>query len=278
MVELSQESVRRHFDNEARLGRRLLPDPTSVKGLGTMVKYERAAALMAAPDVHRVLDVGCNRGSIEALFHQQHPEKASRTVIDGVDISAEAIGQAQALELPACTFRTYDGVELPFDDDSVDLVIMVEVIEHVVRKEELLKDVYRVLRPGGTLFFSTPNPDCWTLRIEAFAWRVMRAALGRKQPAKDAFVSGPALTSLLREAGLESTSPAPLYFWPHLYVAFVGWSVFPPLAPRWLFRYQKWCALRAERIVLSDFLDRRVKWTLMGLYQKPVSSDCESGR
>lgn len=268
MTEVTHETVRGHFDTEADEGRRLLPDPDTVTGLGTFVKYEKAVTLMADPEVHRVLDIGCNRGSIEALFHQRHPEKAARTAVDGVDISPKAIEQAQSLGLPGCTFRTYGGVVLPLPDMSIDLVVMVEVIEHVMQKEELLKEVHRVLRPGGKFFFTTPNPDCWTLRFESFIWRMLRVVFRRRQLAKDSFISGPALESLVREVGLESTSGQRLYFWPHVFVAFEGWGLLPPLPPRWLFGYQKYCAQLADRITLPGFLDRRLKWTLAGLYRK----------
>jgi methylase of polypeptide subunit release factors len=104
MNRTTSESVKEHFDLEAKQGRRLLPDPSTVTGLGTMVKYERAAALMAEPPAHTILDIGCNRGSIELLFQQRFPERAKHTMVEGVDVSGEAIAQAESLGLAGCRF------------------------------------------------------------------------------------------------------------------------------------------------------------------------------
>jgi len=101
-----------YFDGEAVKGRRLLPDRATVSGMGTYRKYRQAVAFMADAAVTSVLDVGCNRGSIEFLFHELHPAEAATTTINGIDISSKAIEQATALELRNCAFRTYDGSSL----------------------------------------------------------------------------------------------------------------------------------------------------------------------
>jgi len=52
---------------------------------------------------------------------------------------------------------------LPFADDTFDLVAIFEVLEHVADDVQLLAEIARVLRSGGTLFFSVPmNPDYFT--------------------------------------------------------------------------------------------------------------------
>ena len=52
---------------------------------------------------------------------------------------------------------------LPFADATFDLVAIFEVLEHVVDDNELLRELARVLRPDGVLFFSVPmNPDYFT--------------------------------------------------------------------------------------------------------------------
>jgi len=50
-----------------------------------------------------------------------------------------------------------DGSGLPFDDDTFDVVFTRYVLEHVAEPEEFLAEVYRVLKPGGSFFFLTPN-------------------------------------------------------------------------------------------------------------------------
>ena len=46
---------------------------------------------------------------------------------------------------------------LPFEDESFDCVVSFQVIEHIKRDEEFVKEVYRVLKPGGRFIVSTPN-------------------------------------------------------------------------------------------------------------------------
>lgn len=66
----------------------------------------------------------------------------------GVDIAHSAEVDARAPR-PDAEFRTFDGVNIPVDAASVDLVYSQQVFEHVERPEPLLADVARVLKPGG---------------------------------------------------------------------------------------------------------------------------------
>ena len=52
-------------------------------------------------------------------------------------------------------FHTFDGLNLPFEDASFDVVYCAQVLEHARHPESLLIDVARVLRPGGALAGST---------------------------------------------------------------------------------------------------------------------------
>ena len=77
---------------------------------------------------------------------------------EGLEVDVEALAHATASPVPAnVTFRIYDGVAIPFEDDSFDVVIGLQVIEHVHQLDLWLVDVERVCRPGGTIFFTTPN-------------------------------------------------------------------------------------------------------------------------
>ncbi len=49
-----------------------------------------------------------------------------------------------------------DVCSMPFPDNSFDLVFLIEVLEHVHNPPKALSEIYRVLKPGGTLIFSVP--------------------------------------------------------------------------------------------------------------------------
>ncbi|MGK5091295.1 class I SAM-dependent methyltransferase [Deltaproteobacteria bacterium TL4] len=50
----------------------------------------------------------------------------------------------------------YDGKTLPFEDHAFDCVFSSEVLEHIFNSNEVLDELYRVLKPGGTLFMTVP--------------------------------------------------------------------------------------------------------------------------
>jgi|SRR5215211_126605 len=97
----------------------------------------------------RVVDLGCGRGDSVDLFRAADPDV--RWV--GADLP-EAIAGIQRDDAP---FASFDGVHLPFEDDSVDVVFCKQVLEHVEHPPELIADVARVLRPDGVLAGSTSN-------------------------------------------------------------------------------------------------------------------------
>ena len=112
-------------------------NPTYQRHVAT---YRLCAPLL--PD-GRVLDLGCGTGhSFSAL--------APRETV-GVDLSAEALA-GQERETHVADMRA-----LPFADASFASVLSVQSIEHVPDPERVLAEVVRVLVPGGTAIFVTPN-------------------------------------------------------------------------------------------------------------------------
>jgi len=102
----------------------------------------------------RILDIGCRYGSlIYNLFRQGYHH------VFGLDVSAKTIERGkQAYRDISGNLATYDGKELPYEDESFDVILMFDVIEHIPAVDRYLKnEVYRVLKKGGLLLFQTPN-------------------------------------------------------------------------------------------------------------------------
>jgi len=94
----------------------------------------------------KLLDIGCS---------QLDFSKTSKTIESfGVDIKKSE--QYDSLHFKQCNLDTED---IPYADNYFDFVVAGEVIEHVKRPFEVIEEVARVLKNGGYLFLSTPNPS-----------------------------------------------------------------------------------------------------------------------
>lgn len=98
----------------------------------------------------RVLDAGCGVGYGSARL------AAAASSVFALDSSAEAILDARAT-YPGVQFVQGDCRVLPLADDSIDLVVAFEVIEHLERWCNLISEAVRVLNRSGVFLVSTPN-------------------------------------------------------------------------------------------------------------------------
>jgi ubiquinone biosynthesis O-methyltransferase len=101
-----------------------------------------------------VLDLGCGGGFMAAALAQRG------AIVTGVDPSEGAINSARRHadeEKLDIVYRVGSGERLPFAEDSYDIVVCVDVLEHVEDLDRVLLEVRRVLRPSGMLLFDTIN-------------------------------------------------------------------------------------------------------------------------
>lgn len=102
----------------------------------------------------RVLDMGCGTGYGSSIL------AGAAAHVTGADISEAAIRTAQARYGEAAGNLEYvraDCYALPFEDDSFDVVVANEIIEHVDDHDRFVAEARRVLAPGGLFLVSTPN-------------------------------------------------------------------------------------------------------------------------
>ncbi len=111
-----------------------------------------AALAAGGRRVRDAVDVGCGAGESALLFRRLWP--GVRWV--GLDIGTSA-EVAQRTRRDA--FATFDGQHLPLPAASVDLVYSRQVLEHVRQPCALLREVARVLSPGGLLVGSTSHVE-----------------------------------------------------------------------------------------------------------------------
>ena len=90
-----------------------------------------------------ILDLGCGAGNSIDLFSSINPE----IKWFGVDVEDSPEGK-QRKRIDG-DFSTYDGVNLPYEENFFDFIYSNQVLEHVRHPDALLKDVFRVLKLGG---------------------------------------------------------------------------------------------------------------------------------
>lgn len=118
-----------------------------------------------------VLDMGCGEGrhTIGLFVEKQINAFGFDLSFDDLNIARSRLDDfsTQSSSNSVCVFGVSDINNMPFQDGSYDSVICSEVLEHVPAPEESIKELIRVLKPGGVLALSVPRflPEwiCWQL-------------------------------------------------------------------------------------------------------------------
>lgn len=110
-----------------------------------------------------ILDVGCASGWLLNEIHKCHPYAQCT----GIDVYASAIlyGKKKYKNL---NLLQADAHHIPFPDNSFDVVICAEVLEHVSKPENVLKEIYRVLKSDGIAIVEMDTGN-WIFK---FIWNI----------------------------------------------------------------------------------------------------------
>ena len=99
-----------------------------------------------------LLDVGSSTGIIDNFLADHFSE------VTGIDIDKEAIEYALAsFKKSNLKFKVDDLMELSFSDNTFDVVVCTQIYEHVPDARTMIKEIYRVLKPGGICYFAAGN-------------------------------------------------------------------------------------------------------------------------
>jgi SAM-dependent methyltransferase len=143
-------------------------------GRATQACYRRQLAVLQAltrasgraPGAVSVLDWGTGKGHISYLLRQAGYAVTSCDVDQAAEDST--FGQATPIvdEQRLSVVRLTHPWQLPFPDASFDVAVSFGVLEHVPQERESLRELRRILRPDGVLFFSfLPYWLSWTQRL-----------------------------------------------------------------------------------------------------------------
>jgi len=107
--------------------------------------------LAAVEEGERVLELGCGGGDFLSACAEKRP-----SLLVGLDVNREATSLARRLA-PTGIITLADAASLPFADGAFDAIVAQHFIEHFERPDEVLRECWRVLAPGGLVAVATPN-------------------------------------------------------------------------------------------------------------------------
>jgi len=130
------------------------------RNMDSIIKCFRRIVRKGKKQRLNILDVGCGNGYIDFKL-KESVSKDYHLRVTGIDAYKPAIDFANTrkkfLNRDDCHFELMDACDLKLEDDSFDVVMCSQVIEHLKDPLLAIKEMYRVLKKGGAAVISTPN-------------------------------------------------------------------------------------------------------------------------
>jgi ubiquinone/menaquinone biosynthesis C-methylase UbiE len=98
-----------------------------------------------------IIDIGCSSGFLLRSIRQRFP----RAVVLGSDYVLDPL-ERLAAQLTGIPLLQFDLVKCPLPDESVDAAVLLNVLEHIEHDEIALRQVFRILKPGGLTVLEVP--------------------------------------------------------------------------------------------------------------------------
>ena len=168
-------------------------------------RRDQLAIDLVRPTDMTIVDIGCGEGITLEKLHRFFPERK----VMGIDSLPENI---EISRRHACEVRHGDVYNLPLSSKSTDFVLLMEVIEHLEHPEIAIREIHRILVPGGRLVIVFPNDRIFkiarilTLRFREAAYDPGHVRQWRPHSMHD----------FLHKQGLAPVflRNIPFYFWP----------------------------------------------------------------
>lgn len=167
----AKEDLARHYDAVSRKWHHI------TRRYGLAAAYHRSLVASGVADAledvgpqAEVLDCGIGSGALSISLNSILAEPSNN---HGIDLSPKMLVRAAAeMRSAGLTpeLRQADVLSMPFADASFDVVMAAHVIEHLPNPQLALKEMVRVLKPGGMLFLCTVRRSCFGAFIQ-MRWR-----------------------------------------------------------------------------------------------------------
>lgn len=122
--------------------------------------FDWVLQLLSCYSTPRILDIGCGTG-----FNIQYLQTHGYEQVTGLDFSPEALSFCRSRHLNSLSCS--DGTRPPFSDNSFEVILALDLIEHLADDIQALQELARLLKPGGALVIFTPAFNfLWGLQDE----------------------------------------------------------------------------------------------------------------
>ena len=118
--------------------------------------------------LNSILEIGCNAG---AFLYQARKMDWEATGVEPVEVCAKYAQEKYGLNVVPAFL---ENARLP--ENSFDVVYSNAVFEHLPHPTSVLREVFRILRPGGVVYTCTVNHDSYTRELLGEGWHLLRAA------------------------------------------------------------------------------------------------------
>lgn len=168
-----------------------------------------------------VLDIAGGTGDVTfAVAKSKHPQAICCTdlVPEMLEVAKGHMADGASAGVPV-TFEVVDAQDIPYEDESYDVVTMAYGIRNMPDRPQALKEMYRVLKPGGSLVcleFSTPSNGLWRSLYHFYLRHLIpfwgglitgdREGFVYLSQSIKAFPDQEGLAKLMREAGFEEVT------------------------------------------------------------------------
>jgi len=148
----------------------------------------------------KVLDVGCNTGRLGGYLI-----KNKNCAVFGIDIFPEAIERAKTV-LTGAKVMDLEKDAFPFVDETFDVIIFADVLEHLYNPLSVLNALKFRLKPGGYIITSIPNIAFIVIRFKLLFGKWNYKKIGIMDDTHIRFFTYKTMTGLFQKAGLRMDS------------------------------------------------------------------------
>ena len=208
-----------------------------IKALADEQLHPAVLKMMDGLPAGRVLDVPAGQGALsQALIQKGFSD------VHCLDINQENF------KLQGVSFQQYDANnKLPYPDDYFDYVLSIEGIEHFESPWLFIKELCRVVKPGGYMLVSTPN----TISIDAR----LKYLISGYYPRFKGLMQEP---DRLYEQGVDEAHITPIYFWQLYYFLTTNGMALLDIQANKLVRAKNWAGRCVERL-LANLIKKNIR-------------------